>query len=144
MAANKSQGNYFTLFLVAITALCAGLAYFSSGLGKLFLIIGVIGTLASLLGFLKIKPLEGKAALNASPLGLKLAGAFVAALGWVLTLFGLHLTQSTGGRLIFALLGICVTLFGIIFILPAAFNKNAIWKTASGRTGAKTSTMEGT
>ena len=30
MAANKSQGSYYTLFLVAATVLCAGIFYHSS------------------------------------------------------------------------------------------------------------------
>lgn len=134
MAANKSQGNYLTLFLAALTALCAGLAYFGTAFGKLFLILGALGVGASLVGFLKIKPLEGLTALKPSPLGMKLAGASVSALGWVLTLLGLHLTQSTGGRIFFALLGISVTLSAIVFILPAAFNKNAVWKARSEET----------
>ena len=49
-------------------------------------------------------------------------------LGWVITLFGMHLTPSTGGRIVLALVGIAVSLFGIIVVLPAAFNKNAVWK----------------
>ena len=31
--------------------------------------------------------------------------------------------------MVVALIGIGVSLFGIIFVLPAAFNRNAIWKT---------------
>jgi uncharacterized protein (DUF697 family) len=46
----------------------------------------------------------------------------------LITLFGMHLTPSTAGRIVLALIGIGVSLFGIIVILPAAFNKNAIWK----------------
>ena len=59
---------------------------------------------------------------------MKLMGAGCSALGWVITLFGMHLTPSTGGRIVLALVGIAVSLFGIIVILPAAFNKNAVWK----------------
>jgi uncharacterized membrane protein YgaE (UPF0421/DUF939 family) len=77
---------------------------------------------------LKIKPLEGKAAQKASPTTMKLIGAFIAALGWVITLFGMHVVDSTSGRLILALVGIGVSLFGIVYILPMTFNKNAIWK----------------
>jgi len=83
---------------------------------------------------LGIKPLEGKTAMNPGPEGMKLVGAAVCALGWILTLSGIHITASTGGRIIFALLGIGVTAVGMIFILPAAFNKNAIWKGDSGAT----------
>ena len=59
---------------------------------------------------------------------MKLVGAFVAAFGWALTLFGMHVTDSAGGRIALALVGIAVSLFGIVYILPTAFNKNAIWK----------------
>lgn len=104
------------------------LFYIGSGLGKLLLLVGAAGFLASLFGMLKIKPLEGKTALKPSPMGTKLIGAGLAALGWVITLFGMHLTPSTGGRIVLALVGIAVSLFGIIVVLPAAFNKNAVWK----------------
>jgi hypothetical protein len=128
MAANKSQGSSYGLFLVAATVLCAGLFYFSEGFGKLLLLVGAAGVLASLFWMLKIKPLEGKTALKPTPAIMKLVGAGVVALGWVVTLFGMHLTPSVGGRIVLALIGIGVSLFGIIVVLPAAFNKNAVWK----------------
>jgi hypothetical protein len=128
MAANKSQGSYFGLFLVMATVLCAGIAYMETGFGKLTLVIGAVGLLASLAGFLKIKPEEGKIAARPAPEGMKLAGVCVALLGWLLTLGGLHIVDTVGGRMIFALLGIGVSLFGIVYILPAVFNKNAVWK----------------
>ena len=56
MAANKSQGSFYTLFLVAATVLCAGIYYFGSGMGKLLLLVGAVGLLGSLFGMLKIKP----------------------------------------------------------------------------------------
>ena len=37
MAATKSQGRDFALFMVGLTAVCAGIAFFSSGVGKLAL-----------------------------------------------------------------------------------------------------------
>jgi hypothetical protein len=129
MAANRSQGSFYTLFLVAATVLCAGIFDWSSGLGKLLFVIGVIGLIASLFGMLKIKPLEGRTALKPSSMGMKLIGAFVAGFGWFITLFGMHLTASLAGRGILALIGIGVSLFGIVVVLPAAFNKNAVWKT---------------
>ncbi len=128
MAANKSQGSYYTLFLVASVVLCAGLYDFAGGIGKLLLIVGAIGLVASLLGMLRIKSLEGRTALKPSSGFMKLVGAGVCALGWLITLFGLHVTSSVGGRMALALIGISVTLFGIIVILPATFNKNAVWK----------------
>jgi hypothetical protein len=134
MAANKSQGSYFGLFLAGSTVLCAGIAYFEGGTGKALLALGAIAVVGSLFGFMGIKPLEGKTAMKPGPEGMKLVGAAVAALGWVLTLTGIHLTASTGGRIIFALLGIGVSLVGVIYILPAAFNKNAFWKGNSAAT----------
>jgi hypothetical protein len=128
MAANKSQGSYYGLFLVASTVLCAGLYMWSGGMGKILFLVGAVGLLASFFGMLKIKPLEGKTALKSNPMVMKLVGAIVSGLGWVVTLFGMHLTPSTTGRIVFALVGIAISLFGIIVVLPAAFNKNAVWK----------------
>jgi hypothetical protein len=127
MAANKSQGSYYSLFLVAATVLCAGI-FVGHAIGALLLIVGAAGIFAALFGMLKIKPLEGRTALKPSPLSMKLLGAAFALLGWIITLFGMHLTPSVGGRLILALVGIAVSLFGVLVILPAAFNKNAVWK----------------
>jgi hypothetical protein len=118
----------YTLFLVASTVLCAGIFEFSSGLGKLLLLVGAVGLVGSLFGMIGIKSKEGKTAAPVSAMSMKLLGAAAAALGWVITLFGMHLTPSTGGRLVLALVGIAVSLFGIIVILPAAFNKHAVWK----------------
>jgi hypothetical protein len=129
MAANKKQGSTLATFLVGLTVMCAGIAFLSRGSGKLLALLGAAILLASLFGFLKIKPMEGKPAQNAGAMGMKLLGAFVACLGWVLVLLGLHVATGTGGRMVVALIGIGVSLFGIIFVLPAAFNRNAIWKT---------------
>jgi len=72
--------------------------------------------------------LEGKPAIGPTPTVMKLVGAFLAALGWGITLFGMHIVDGTTGRLVLALVGIAVSLFGMIYVLPTAFNKNAIWK----------------
>src|SRR5260370_13341975 len=128
MAASKSQGSYFTLFLVALTVACGGVFYLSTGFGKILAIIGVVILLASLFAFFKIKPAEGKPAQKAGAGAMKALGALLSLAGWGLTLSGLHFTSSNGGRIVFALLGIAVSLAGIIYVLPAAFNKNAIWK----------------
>jgi len=128
MAANKSQGSFYSLFLVAATVLCAGFYYFSAGMGKLLLLVGAVGLIGSLFGMMSIKSQEGRTAMKPSSAAMKLAGAFIAALGWVITLFGMHITPSTSGRIVLALVGIGVSLFGIIVVLPAAFNKNAVWK----------------
>lgn len=124
MAASTGQGRGFTTFLVGFTGVCAGL-YLSS---KSLLAVGLIIVLVSLFQFLKLKPLEGKTAQGTTALTMKLLGAFLSALGWVITLYGMHLVDGTSGRLVLALIGIAVSLFGMIVVLPAAFNKNAIWK----------------
>jgi hypothetical protein len=129
MAASAGQGRSFATFLVGLTIACAGIAYLSSGAGKLALVVGLAIFAASLFGFLKIKPLEGRPAQNPGAGGMKLLGALISCFGWILILFGLHVVTGTGGRFVLSLIGIGVSLFGIIFVLPAAFNKNAIWKT---------------
>jgi len=97
-------------------------------MGKLLFLVGAIGFIASLFGMLKIKSLEGATALKPGPEAMKLLGAIVALLGWGITLFGMHLTPSVFGRIVLALIGIAVSLFGILVVLPGAFNKNAVWK----------------
>jgi uncharacterized membrane protein YtjA (UPF0391 family) len=128
MAANAEQGRSFTTFLVGLTVACAGIAAFSSGLGKILLVVGLIILLGSLFSFLKIKPLEGAIPENAAPTTMKIIGACLAALGWVITLFGMHVVDGTKGRIVLALVGIALSLVGMIVVLPAAFNKHAIWK----------------
>jgi hypothetical protein len=128
MAANRSQGSYYLLFLASATILCAGIFFWSGGMGKLLFLIGAVGTAGSLFGMLSIKSLEGRTALKPSPPVMKLIGAGASLLGWVITLFGMHLTPSLGGRLVLALVGIGVSLFGMLVVLPGAFNKNAVWK----------------
>src|SRR6267143_1696729 len=115
MAASKSQGSYFGLFLVGGTVLCGGIAYIASGTGKLLLLVGAVIVLASAVGFLRIKSLEGENPVLRSPESMKWLG-------------GLHLVNGNGGRIVVALLGIGVSLFGILYVLPAAFNKTAFWK----------------
>ena len=128
MAANAEQGRSFTTFLVGLTVACAGVAAFSTGVGKILLVVGLIILVASFVSFLKIKPLEGAIPENASPTTMKIVGAFLAAIGWVITLFGMHVVDGTKGRIVLALVGIAVSLLGMIVVLPAAFNKHAIWK----------------
>lgn len=138
MAASKSQGSFFGLFLVGATVLCGGIAYSASATGKLLLLVGAGILLAAGAGFLKIKPLEGETPLHPGPEAMKWIGAGVVALGWVFTLGGLHFVEGNGGRIIVALLGIGVSLFGMLYVLPATFNKTAFWKKpagASARTG---------
>ncbi len=128
MAATKSQGKAFALFMVGLTTACAGIAYLSSGSGIAALIVGLIVVAIAFGIFLSIKPLEGKVASPVQPFALKLAGLVAALGGWVIVLYGLHLTASVSGRMTTTLIGFAVTLFGVLYLLPAAANKNAIWK----------------
>jgi hypothetical protein len=128
MAANKQQGQWFGLFLVGLTVACAGLAWISEGLGKVSLVLGLIILAASFARFVALKKLEGPVALGAQPAAMKIVGVAVTIIGWVIVLFGLHLTKAVGGRMVIALIGLAVALIGPLFILPMACNKNAIWK----------------
>jgi hypothetical protein len=128
MAANKQQGRSFGLFIAGLTTACAGVAYFSSGLGKVALILGIVVLAVTCWKFFKLIPVEGKVALGSQPAAMKLVGVVVTLLGWVVVLYGLHLTSSVGGRMATSIIGLIVSLVGVLLILPAACNKNAIWK----------------
>ena len=128
MAATKSQGTTFTLFMGGLTAACAGIAYFSSVGGKAALVLGLICLAVSFASFLKIKPLEGKTAEGPQPTVMKLAGVAAALLGWLIVLFGLHLTASVSGRMTTTIIGFAISLVGVLYFLPKASTKNAIWK----------------
>ena len=92
MAATKSQGKSLTLFMAGLTAVCAGIAFFSSGAAKVALVLGVGCRRLSLWGLFKIKPLEGKTGIGPQPAVMKLIGVAVVLRGWLFVLFGLHLT----------------------------------------------------
>lgn len=140
MAANKQQGSYLTLFWTGATALCAGIAYFTEGFGKLVLVLGLAAVAIGLFGFLKIKTLEGKTAGVPGNATMKLLGLAVAWGGWFVTIAGLHITPSIGGRLIFALIGIAVSLVGVLGVLPIAFGRSLAGKAEpSSFVSAKTS-----
>lgn len=128
MAATKSQGRAFTLFMTGATVAAAGIAYLSTGSGKLALVFGLIVIAVSFGLFLKIKPEEGVVPENAQPTVLKLVGLATTVLGWLVVLFGLHLSSSVSGRLATTIVGFAVSLVGVLYVLPTAANKNAIWK----------------
>ena len=65
MAANKQQGQWYGVFLAGLTVACAGIYGFSSGMGKVALVVGLIILAASFFKFLQLKPLEGKVASSA-------------------------------------------------------------------------------
>jgi hypothetical protein len=123
MAANSQQGRTLTLFWTALTFVCAGIAYITGGFGKLVLLLGLAGTALALISFLRLKPMEGKPGGFRANRPLVLAGLAVTWGGWFVTMVGLQLTGSPTGRLVFALVGIAVSLSGILGVLPVAFGK---------------------
>jgi hypothetical protein len=59
---------------------------------------------------------------------MKLAGVLIAVFGWLFAMSGLLITASNGGRLTFCILGIAVSLFGVLSVLNKAHQKEAVWK----------------
>ncbi len=59
---------------------------------------------------------------------MKLVGILMVFGGWLLPVVALPFTQSNTIRLILALVGIAITLVGIMGVLNKAHAKNAIWK----------------
>ena len=55
-------------------------------------------------------------------------GLLVTFLGFVLALLSLTLTSSVNGRLIIVLVGLAVSLVGIIGIINTGLLKNALWR----------------
>ncbi len=125
----QGQGRGFATFLIGFTTMCAGIAYMSTGLGKLVLAAGAVIFVVSLFGFLKIKPLEGKPAQKDDVNGDE-AGRCLSVPRWAGASLCSACTWWTvpAHALFWRLIGIGVSLFGIIYILPSTFNKNAIWK----------------
>jgi hypothetical protein len=58
---------------------------------------------------------------------MKLVGLALVIGGWLLAVSGLQ-SQSVGMQLVMAMLGLTVSLGGIIGVLNPAHNKTAIWK----------------
>ena len=128
MAATKSQGRDFTLFMAGLTAVCAGIAFFSSGAAKVALVLGLVAVVAISLGVLQDQASRGqdrrRRATRRDEADRRGGGAG----GWLFVLFGLHLTASVGGRMVTSILGFAISLAGICYVLAPAVSKNAIWK----------------
>jgi uncharacterized membrane protein YccC len=56
------------------------------------------------------------------------AGLLITLLGFVISVLSLTLTDNTGARTTIVLLGIALSLFGIIGVLNRHYMKNAIWR----------------
>ena len=74
MAATKSQGRAFTLFIGGITAATAGVATLATGTGKAALFLGLAALLFSFIAFIRIKPEEGKVPKAVESLVMKALG----------------------------------------------------------------------
>jgi hypothetical protein len=59
---------------------------------------------------------------------MMLAGVVVTFLGWLIAVASVGVMSSVGGRLIMVLVGIGVSLVGIIGVLNRALLSKAIWK----------------
>jgi len=59
---------------------------------------------------------------------MALAGVVITFLGFLISVMSLGMTSSVGGRMVMVLIGIAVSLVGIIGVINRAFLKNAIWR----------------
>ena len=59
---------------------------------------------------------------------MAIAGIVVTLLGFLISVFSLGLASSVSGRLVIVLVGLAVSLVGIIGLLNPAYMKNAIWR----------------
>jgi len=55
-------------------------------------------------------------------------GILVTLLGFIITLLSLGLTSSVTGRMVIVLIGLAVSLFGIMGVINRAYLKNPIWR----------------
>ena len=59
---------------------------------------------------------------------MALAGVVITFLGFLISVMSLGMTSSVGGRMVMVLIGLAVSLVGIIGVINRAFLKNAIWR----------------
>lgn len=59
---------------------------------------------------------------------MQIVGILLVLIGWIIPVVGLTITQSLGARFILVVLGITVSLIGILGVLNKAHLKKAIWK----------------
>jgi len=57
-----------------------------------------------------------------------LAGLVMALLGFLISVLSLGMTSSVGGRMAMVLIGIALSLTGILGVINRAYLKNAIWR----------------
>jgi hypothetical protein len=59
---------------------------------------------------------------------MALAGIVVTFLGFLISAASVGVMSATGGRLVVVLVGIAVSLFGIMGMINPAYQKTALWK----------------
>jgi hypothetical protein len=59
---------------------------------------------------------------------MAIAGVLVTFLGFVIAFFSLSMTQSVNGRMVMVIVGIVVSLVGILGLINPAYQKNANWR----------------
>ena len=59
---------------------------------------------------------------------MAVAGLVITLLGFVVAVASLGLTDSNSVRLVIVLVGIAISLGGILGVLNPAYQKNAVWK----------------
>ena len=59
---------------------------------------------------------------------MAILGIVVTFLGFVISLLSLGMMSSVNGRMVMVLVGLAVSLFGIIGLLNPAYMKNANWR----------------
>jgi len=59
---------------------------------------------------------------------MKVLGIAMAVLGWLIPVATLVITQSTTARMVICLLGLALSLVGILVVLNKGHLKEAIWK----------------
>ncbi len=59
---------------------------------------------------------------------MAIAGVVITFLGFLISVFSLSLSSSVNGRLVIVLVGLAVSLIGIIGVLNPAYMKNAVWR----------------
>jgi hypothetical protein len=59
---------------------------------------------------------------------MAILGIVVTFLGFVISLMSLAMMSSVNGRMVMVLVGLAVSLFGIIGLLNPAYMKNANWR----------------
>jgi hypothetical protein len=59
---------------------------------------------------------------------MKIVGILMALVGWLLPVMSLPYTQSVAARFVLAVLGLIISLVGILGVLNQAHLKHAIWR----------------